>query len=167
MGRKDKGPAGFRLIGTARDITAERTGAQLLRDRSQALQKRIDEALGERQIWADLVEASTDPVAAIDKDLTLVALNQAYIDACQRLFGVRLQIGDNLSTALKHMPEAKAATESLWKRALSGKTFELPAASDADGMKFYDLKFAPLRDRKGVVTGAYQTSRDVTSRVDG
>ena len=165
VGRKDNGPSGIRLIGTARDITAERTGAQLLRDRSQALQMRIDEALGERQIWADLVEASTDPVAAIDKDLTLVALNQAYIDACQRLFGVRLRIGDNLSTALQHMPEAKAATESLWKRALSGKTFELPASSDADGMKFYDLKFAPLRDRKGVVTGAYQTSRDVTARV--
>ena len=165
VGRKDKGPAGVRLIGTARDITAERTGAQLLRDRSEALQKRIDEAVGERQIWADLVEASTDPVAAIDKDLTLVALNQAYIDACQRLFGVRLHIGDNLSIALQHMPDAKTATESLWNRAIAGKTLELAASPDAGGLKFYDVKIAPLRDGTGKITGAYQTSRDVTARV--
>ena len=165
VGRKDQGPSGVRLIGTARDITAERTGAQLLRDRSHALQLRIDEAASERQIWADLVEASTDPVAAIDKNLTLVALNQAYIEACQRLFGVRLRIGDNLSAALHHMPEARAATESLWKRALAGKTLELAASPDADGLKFYDVKIAPLRDGAGKITGAYQTSRDVTARV--
>jgi len=156
-GRKDNGPAGLRLIGTARDVTAERAGAQLLRDQSQVLQTQVDVALAERQIWADLVEANTDPVAAVDNDLKFSALNQAYMDACHRLFGVHLRIGDNLSTALQHMPSAREASESLWKRALQGKSFELNASPDADGQRFYDLKFAPLRNRTGAITGAYQT----------
>jgi signal transduction histidine kinase len=165
VGRKDEGPAGVRLIGTARDVTAERMGAQLIRERSQALQQLVDETLAERRIWADLVEASADPVAAIDTNLTLTALNQAYIDACELLFGVRLRIGDNLATALGHMPGARDVTESLWKRALSGRSFELNASPDADASRFYDVKFAPLRDASGTIVGAYQTSREVTARV--
>ena len=166
VGRKDEGPAGARILGTARDITAEREGAYRIRERSQVLEERVAEVMAERQIWADLVEASSDPIAAVDCGLNLIAQNQAYTDACHRLFGVRFKIGDNLLRLLAHMPDAQKATEKVWKLALSGRTFEINASGEAGpGGKFYDIKFAPLRAGHGAIVGACQTSRDVTARV--
>jgi signal transduction histidine kinase/ActR/RegA family two-component response regulator len=165
-GRSDEGPNGPRLLGTARDITAEREGAQLIRSKSQALEDRIADALAERQLWADIIEASDEPVAVVDTELNLIALNRTYVEVCQRLFGVRLHIGANIVRSLDHMPEARDAAEAVWKYALSGKTYEMNGSQEAGPAgRFYDVRFSPLRNSAGAVIGAFQVSRDVTRRM--
>jgi signal transduction histidine kinase/DNA-binding response OmpR family regulator len=157
---------GLRFIGTARDITAQRRDAEDLRQMNEALERRVAEAIAERQLWADVIDGSDDPVAAVDSDLRLIAVNGAYARVCQRLFGVTLKVGDRLDEALAHMPQARDVAVSLWRRALSGEVLEIPRSGEADPSgSFFDIKMSPLRNRAGETIGAYQHSRDVTGRV--
>ena len=144
----DQGP---RLIGTARDITAERA--------------RYAEALAERRIWADIVEAHDDPIVALDTDLVFTALNRAYVDTCEEVFGRRFRVGQSMPQALDHMPAARDAAVWLWKRALRGRSFELRTGDIDIDKRAFDNQFRPLRDPSGAIVGAYQTSREATAQV--
>jgi signal transduction histidine kinase/FixJ family two-component response regulator len=161
----DRPGDGLRLIGAMREITAERRIAEDLRQMNESLERRVAEAVAERQLWADMFEGSDDPVAAVDKDLRFIAMNEAYGRICARLFGVRFQIGDSIEDALAHMPAARDAAAGLWRRALAGEVIDIPRSGEADPSgSFFDIKMSPLR-RHGVIIGAYQYSRDVTPRV--
>jgi signal transduction histidine kinase len=156
---------GLKVIGTARNITAERLVNDELRRINERLEERVAEVVAERQVFADMIESSDDPVAAVDNDLCVTAMNSAYVSALRRLFGVSLKVGDNLADALAHMPEARDAAVGLWTRALNGEVVDVPRAGpDPDGL-WHDIRFRPLRDRKGRTIGAFQQSRDVTPRV--
>ena len=155
-----------RIIGTARDVTLQRFTTDQLREVNERLEQRVAEAVAALRIWADMFEGSDDPVAAVDADLRVTAMNHAYKDAFLRLFGVELAVGQSLLEALDHMPAARDAAAGLWRRALAGEVVEVPRAREADPSgAFYDIKFRPLHDRAGRVVGAYQYSRDVTQRV--
>jgi signal transduction histidine kinase/DNA-binding response OmpR family regulator len=156
---------GLRLIGAMREITAERRLAEDLRQMNESLERRVAEAVAERQLWADMFEGADDPVAAVDKDLRFIAMNAAYGRICERLFGVRFQIGDSIGDALAHMPAARDAAVGLWRRALAGEVIDISRSGEADPSgSFFDIKMSPLR-RHGAIIGAYQYSRDVTPRV--
>jgi signal transduction histidine kinase len=156
---------GLRLIGTARNITAERLASDELRRVNEQLEERVAEVVAERQVFADMFESSDDPAAAVDNDLRFVAMNSAYAKACRRIFSVRLKVGDKLGEALAHMPQMRDAAVGLWTRALQGEIVDVPRSGpDPDGA-WYDIKFRPLRDRKERLIGAFQYSRDVTQRV--
>jgi PAS domain S-box-containing protein len=156
---------GLKLIGTARNVTAERQANDELRQINERLEERVAEVVAERQVFADMFESSNDPAAAVDSDLRVVAMNSAYANIFRRLFGVSLKVGDKLADALAHHPPTRDTALELWTRALNGELVEVPrAGGDPDGL-WYDLTFRPLRDRKGRTIGAFQYSRDVTQRV--
>jgi len=145
------------------DETAE---AEELRRINERLEERVAEVVAERQVFADMFESSDDPVAAIDGELRIVAMNSAYAQTFRRLFGVPLRVGDTLAEALAHMPAARDAAVAVWTRALNGEVVDVPRSGEADpNGSWYDIKFRPLRDRKGRTIGAFQYSRDVTQRV--
>jgi signal transduction histidine kinase/CheY-like chemotaxis protein len=157
---------GLRIIGTARDITIQKRDADDLRRMNESLERRVADAIAERQLWADMLEGSDDPVAAVDADFRLIALNRAYAEVCERLFRVRLSVGDKVSEALAHMPSARDVAIDLWRRALAGEVIEIPRSGEADPAgSYFDIKMSPLRNRRGETIGAYQYSRDVTARV--
>jgi PAS domain S-box-containing protein len=124
------------------------------------------DALAERQIWADMFEDADDPIAAVDTELRVIAMNRTYRDQVRRLFGVEVNRGDNLSDALAHMPQVRDLAVYLWRRAISGEVVDIPQSGEADpDGSYFDIKFRPLRDREGAIVGAFQYSRDVTERV--
>jgi signal transduction histidine kinase/CheY-like chemotaxis protein len=140
------------LVGTARDITAERS--------------RYAETLAERRIWADIVEAHDDPIAALATDLTYTAVNRAYVSTCEAVFGKRFAVGQTVDEGLEHMPAARDAALRLWRHAVNGHSFELRTGDIALGERVFDTRYRPLRDPAGAVVGAYQTSREVTAEVE-
>ena len=160
------GGGNLRVIGTARDITSQRQATEALHQYNERLEHRIAEGMAERQLWADMFEQSDDPVAAVNEDLRVTAMNRAYSESFRRLFGAELKIGDSLNDALAHMPQAREVSMHLWSRALAGEIVEIPRSREAgaDGA-YYDIKFRPVRDREGRIVGAFQYSRDVTQRV--
>ena len=157
---------GLRVIGTARDVTHQKRAAAALSSAKTDLEQRVAEAVAERQLWADMFEGSDNPIAAVDKDLRLIALNGAYRAACQRLFGVTLEVGTLLPEALAHMPAARDVTVSIWRRALAGESVDIPRSQEAaPAANWFEIALRPLYGRDGALIGAFQQSRNITTRV--
>ena len=131
------------------------------------LERKVEDALAERRILADIVESTDAFIQVVDQDLNLLALNRSASDEVQRVFGVRPKRGDNVVDILAHLPDQQDSVRALWSRALSGETFTLvDQFGDPDlDRRYYEIKFSPLRDDDGQVIAAYEFVFDVTERL--
>ncbi len=154
------------LRGRRRQYEA-RARLEVLAQLNETLEARIEAALSERKILADIVESTDSLVQVFDHDYRFIAINRASAKEFERYFGVRPRVGDSMPELLAHVPEVRAAALSQWKRALSGEEFtEIASFVDpANERRFFELKFNTLRDREGRPIGAYQFAHDVTQRL--
>ena len=138
-----------------------------LRELNEQLERRVEEALAERRILADIVESTDAFIQVVDTDLNLLAINRAAADEVERIFGVRVRPGDNVIGVIAHLPEQYEAVKALWARALKGEIFTITQQfGDPDhDERHYELKFSPLRNETGTVIGAYEFVFDVTQRI--
>ncbi len=113
-----------------------------------------------------VAESSQDLIAAIDHGYRFIALNSAYRREFERVFGPKIAIGDNLLEALAHLPDDQAHAKALWGRALAGETVETTADfGDPDRQRrTFDLRFYPIRNSEGKITGAGEICTDITER---
>ena len=148
---------------TTRKVLAERA----LRENNETLERRVNEALAERKILADIVEGTNAFVLVAARDYTLLGVNQAAADEFERIFGVRPRTGDNMLELLADRPEHQRELEAVWSRALAGEEFTAIAdfGDPSRDRRSYELRFNTLRDRDGQPIGAYQFVYDVTERL--
>ncbi|MBP2161335.1 MULTISPECIES: PAS domain S-box protein [Asticcacaulis] len=138
-----------------------------LRELNEQLERRVEAALAERRILADIVETTDAFIQVVDTRLNLIAINPASAAEVARVFGVRPKAGDNVIDIIAHLPEQQAAIQALWTRALSGEAFTVTDTFGNPGIdqRHYELKFNPLRDDNGAIIGAYEFVFDVTERI--
>jgi signal transduction histidine kinase len=148
---------------TTRRVLAERG----LRELNETLERRIAEAVAERNVLADIVEGTDAFVQVADLDYRWLAINKAAADEFERIFGVRPHVGDSMLELLDSRPEDRAAVQAVWSRALAGEVFtEVGEFGDpARDRRFYEMRYNTLRDREGRRIGAYQFVYDVTDRL--
>src|SRR4029453_6783083 len=148
---------------TTRRVLAERA----LRESNETLERRVDEALAERKLLADIVEGTNAFVQVVDLEYRWLAINRAAADEFERIFGIRPRVGDSMVELLASQPEHQAAVKAVWSRALSGEEFmEIGEFGDpARDRRFYEMRYNTLRDGNGMRIGAYQFVYDVTERV--
>jgi len=139
-----------------------------LTDLTHSLEKRVEAALAERRVLADIVENTDAFVQVADLDYRWLAINKAAAGEFERIFGQRPQVGASMLDILSHHPDHQAAVEAIWKRALSGEEFtEIAEFGDPDrDRRWYEMKFNLLRDKDGRQIGAYQFVYDVTPRLE-
>ena len=151
----------------ARNIAEEKARDAALRELNETLERRVDEALAERKLWADVFQSTDALIAALSPDHRFLALNGAYIDEFERIFGVRPDIGDDLGEVLRSKPEHQAAALAVWDRALAGEEFVVTEefGDPERDRPYYELRFNTLRDRDGKLIGAFQYAVDVSERL--
>jgi signal transduction histidine kinase/CheY-like chemotaxis protein len=164
--RDDNGKVGgmfCAVFETTEKVLAE----QALRENNDTLERRVNEALAERKLLADIVEGTNAFVQVVARDYTLLAINKASADEFERIFGVRPKTGDNMLQLLANKPEHRHDVEAVWGRALAGEEFtEIGEFGDpARARRSYEMRFNTLRDRDGQPIGAYQFVYDVTERI--
>jgi PAS domain S-box-containing protein len=144
-----------------------REHAETLRNFNAELEAAIAEALAERKVLADIVESTDAFIQVSDLDFRFLAINRASADEFEQIFGVRPKVGDNMLDLLADQPEHQADVRSVWQRALQGEEFtETQAFGAGQSRRSYEMKFNTLRDRKGVIIGAFQFVYDVTERIN-
>jgi PAS domain S-box-containing protein len=156
-----------RVIGTAIDITAKKRVEERLRELNETLERRVAEALAERKVLADIVDATDTLIQVVDPQFRLLATNRANATEFRRLFGKLPKAGDHLFELFADNPPRRRAVEAKWRRALNGEEFSMVESFDvAPGdTRHYEMKLNPLRDRDGRIVGAYQFAYDVTERL--
>lgn len=127
----------------------------------------VDAVRRERDLLSGIIENSSDLVAAVNHHFEYIAFNQAYHRQCQEVFGVEIRLGARLSEVLAGFPEDKQNALALFGRALQGEavsvTQEFGGAGEA--RRWYELRFSPIRETGGRVTGAAQIGREITQRM--
>ncbi len=142
-------------------VTAE------LKTLNAQLEDRVDAALAEKRILADILESTDAFVQVADSNFNWLAINRASSEEFTRIFGVTPKVGDNMLEVLSHIPEQQAAVRDVWSRALNGQAFTEVAEFGMPDREqcYYEMKFNSLYDENGNVIGAYQFVFDVTERV--
>ncbi len=148
------------------DVTERRRAEADLRLLNETLEARVDAALAERRLWASIFETTDALINALDSDYRFLAFNHAYAEAFARNTGRRPVIGASLLEYLGDDPDHHSA-QARWSRALSGEDFAMVERLGAPGAdeRHYELRLNPLRDKDGVVIGAFQYGIDVTQRL--
>jgi PAS domain S-box-containing protein len=148
---------------TTRRVLAERG----LRELNETLERRVAEAMAERNLLADIVEGTDAFVQVVDLDYRWLAVNKAAAGEFERIFGVRPRVGASMLELLEAQPEHRAAVKAVWSRALAGEVFtEIGEFGDpARDRRAYEMRYNTLRDRQGRRIGAYQFVYDVTERL--
>ena len=150
---------------------SETTGGVLaergLRELNETLERRVNDALAERKLLADIVEATDAFVQVVDLEYRWLAINRAAADEFQHLFGVRPRVGDSMLELLARQPDHEAALRAVWTRALAGEEFTTiqEFVDPARDRRAYEMRFNTLRGRDGSRMGAYQFVYDVTERL--
>jgi len=148
---------------TSGRVLAERA----LRNLNDTLERRVNDALAERKLLADIVEGTNAFVQVADLNYRWLAINQAAANEFERIFGIRPTVGDSMLELLASQPEHQEAVKAVWSRALRGEEFvEIGEFGDpARDRRFYEMRYNTLRASNGVRVGAYQFVYDVTERV--
>jgi signal transduction histidine kinase len=148
---------------TTRKVLAERA----LRELNETLERRVTEALAERNLLADIVEGTNAFVQVADLEYRWLAVNKAAADEFERIFGKRPAVGASMLDLLASQPEHQAAVRAVWSRAFAGEEFtEIGEFGDPGrNRRAYEMRYNTLRDRDGHRIGAYQFVYDVTERL--
>ncbi len=163
------GPQGEFLgyVGSVIDIDDRREMETALRRANERLEVRVEEALAERKVLADIVEGTDAFVQVVDLDFRWMAINKAGADEFERIYGVRPEVGASMLDLLVHKPEHQSAVKAVWSRALAGEEFVETAefGDPALDRRHYEMKYNALRDPGGRQIGAFQFVYDVTERI--
>lgn len=149
------------------DITARKRAETALREANETLGKRFDEALAERKLFSDLIEATDVSFQVLDPQFRFLAINPAGKADYLRFYGVQPAIGQSLLDLLKDMPDICEAATLVWSRALSGETFSETSwwGEPPYGPRAFEMHMRPLLDSAGQPIGAYLFGQEVTARL--
>ncbi len=165
--RRDEAGAIVRWYGVVEDVHDRMLAEACLHENNATLERRVEEALAQRKLWADVFEMTDALVCAFDTNFRVLAANRAWIEEVEAVYGVRPHIGDRILDLLSHMPDALTQVRSIWSRALAGEEFTLVEAfgDEQRWRRHYEIKFTTLRDAQGDRIGAFQYVQDVTERL--
>ena len=151
-----------------REIESRQRAEDDLRRLNETLERRVDEALAERKLLADVFDDTDAIICVVDADYVWRAMNRAYVDQFRRLYGFRPRLGTSMIDLLADRPEVVAMVKGVWDRALAGESFTMIAALGAEGREQtpHELRYGPLRDRQGALIGAVQFAHDISERVE-
>ena len=134
-----------------------------------ALEQRAEADRRTRSALAQLrsmFESTSDLIAAVDRDLTLIAANSSWLAEFEALSGVRPRIGSSLLENYRGLPLDTAASAEYWGRAVAGERFTVvrelgdPTRRRAE----FEVTYAPVVDEHQEIVGASQVVRNITER---
>lgn len=115
---------------------------------------------------AAIIESSGDLIAAVDRDLVVIAANPAWIEEFRRVSGVTVRQGMRMSDAVAGLPLDFEDSIQNWKQALRGEQFTVTreVGDPSRARDEYEITYSPVRDEQGDVVGASQVVRNVSNR---
>jgi len=158
----------FREVGERVKAAIERARSEdRMRELNDTLERRVADAMAERNMLAKLVEMTDVMIMAVDLDYNILALNAANADEFERIYGVRPRPGDNMLALLADQPDHQEQVRIGWAQGMRGEpmTFVEDYGDPQRARPYYEVNFRPLRDESGAQIGVYQFVTDVTDRL--
>ena len=128
--------------------------------------RRLEEALAERSIWAEVFKSSQYGVCIVSPGLRYLSFNPAFQEWFVIHGELPPQVGQHVSEVLGDRPDVLPEARACWTRALRGEEFIHAWKIVSRGREYhYETRYTPLLDEDGELKAAVQFSLDVTDRV--
>ena len=116
-------------------------------------------------LWEIIGQSGRAPICAFDHDFRLIAFNQAHSDEFFRIYGYRVQIGDDFPALF--LPEQAPIIRGFMARALTGEVFRVVEEFGDPSLDhpYWEIWYAPLRDTAGEIIGAFHHAQDISARL--
>lgn len=147
------------FISQVQDIT-QRELAQ------QSLRETYNELAQAKSLLEATFNSTTDFIAAVNRDLELIAFNQAFLREMAAIFDVEVQLRRSLPGLLTQYPADQANVTQLLLHVLAhGHIVKESTLGDAARVqRTYEIALGPIHDETGAVVGASFVARDVSDR---
>ncbi|MBT1686345.1 PAS domain-containing protein [Dawidia soli] len=131
----------------------------------EEMQRILQSVQAQERYLNELLNASTDSIYTLDKDLKLISYNKAFGAALEGM-GVPLQKGFEMLSLFPE-GEEREKQRALYLRALKGETFEVTTDYTANGVTSYHTSInAPLYNDAGEIFALASYSHEVTQQVE-
>jgi signal transduction histidine kinase len=113
-----------------------------------------------------IIESSVDLIAAVDKEMVIIAANPSWVEEFRRIAGVTVRPGMRMEVALEGLAIDAEDSMDSWRRALAGERFTVTRMiGDPERARDeYEIAYSPVRDLQGETVGASQVVRNITHR---
>ncbi len=113
-----------------------------------------------------IIKSSGELIAAVDRDLIVIAVNPSWVEEFRRISGVTVTPGMQMVDAVSALPLDADGTISHWRQSLRGDHFMVTReiGDPSRARDEYEITYSPVRDERGDVVGASQVVRNVSNR---
>lgn len=139
----------LRMIGVNRDITERKMAGMHLAESERNLRH--------------VLSSSSESFYVLDKNYTVILINKAASANLEKAWGKPVTVGTNI---LPLIPEEKdEPVRKNLAKVFAGEKVEYELQlSIADLPEWVQVNYMPVKDGKGVITGAYISTKDITER---
>jgi PAS domain S-box-containing protein len=120
-----------------------------------------------QSLLSNLIEGTTDLIAAMDMQFRYISFNHAYQAEFLKIFGRDIKIGTSLIEALAHLPDEQTKSVDIWSRALAGEEFTVieELGDSTRARHYYEITYSSIRDANGQRIGASHIAKNVSDRI--
>ena len=113
-----------------------------------------------------LINNTPDLIYSIDTNYRLMSANEIFIGYIQRVFGIRLQIGDQLFLNTGEQKNYAVKWKPIYDRCLKGENFSLIDESQVNNRTMiHEIRFNTMYDDNGAIVGASCFIHDMTQHI--
>ncbi|MBA3537080.1 MAG: diguanylate cyclase [Tatlockia sp.] len=114
----------------------------------------------------EIIESTSDMIAAYDKEWHLIVFNEAYQREFKRLFDKSITINMTLEEVFKGLPEDRKAIMLAWRESLRGSENTKKFEFSLDKQKnIYEMTTNPIQHDNKEMIGVVHNVRNITRRV--
>jgi diguanylate cyclase (GGDEF)-like protein len=114
----------------------------------------------------NILESTSDMIAAVDMNYQYVLLNQAYQNEFKKLFGVSIEVGDSVIAALENVTDVKEEVIKAWQASLQVGEYTKNIALNLNNERnLYEITSSSSKDANGKINGAVHIIRNITARM--
>lgn len=114
----------------------------------------------------ELVENISDMICALDTNLNVIFFNERYHNYLQARYNAKLKIGKSIFAGLGNIDESvQKEWINHYNRVLSGESYDIDSQATVRGIKkHFEIRFSPIRNKNGEISGLIFSIKDITER---
>lgn len=113
-----------------------------------------------------VLECALAPVGVFNDQYQYIYFNQHHVDEVRKIYGVQCYSGISLDDILVRDQESLKSVREIWKKVLEGESLSfIHEIGFRETSTVYEVKYAPVRDEKGLIVGGVHWAKNKTSEL--
>lgn len=130
----------------------------------EEMQRVLFEVKKREAFMTSLIDSTNDSIITIDRDYKIISCNKTTYNT-YKSYGIQVGPGTDIFDLLSEVQ--KPLYKKYYERTFAGEFFEVTEEFILpDRVQYFMVTYSPLRDEKGIVTGAAAFGRDVTTTIE-